>query len=195
MQTHSTHQQVLRATDEQLRRMSVAVRRLQRRGRPVVGEQLEGVEAHYRNAQGQAFTVHMDSRSAFDMLEVYQLLATALDDAQDPQKLSDELDALASLSHFAKKRVPLKLTMNALLSVHWLERHGHLPVDEHNGMTFAFSRPDPDTPGKRIAMIRHTLEPTRHHEAAFAEALGGIEQRDANPSHQGPGDENLDPRV
>lgn len=62
-------------------------------------------------------------------------------------------------------------SVHALLNVYWLEHHGHLVSDEHNGMIFGFSRPSPTEPGKRVGFFRQTLDPTPGQETAFARAI------------------------
>jgi hypothetical protein len=152
--------------------MSRVVRRLQRRGHPVAGERLDGAQAHYRNAKGNALTVHVDFRSA-DMLQFYQALAQLHDEAPEPEDVKDAfrvLDALAAESWLRKRRWGAERAI-AIANVYCLEYHGHLPTDEYNGMVFFFSRPSPTEPGTRVGFTRETLDPTRGQETAFARVI------------------------
>ena len=149
--------------------MSSAVRRLQRRGQPVVGERLEGVQAHYRNAKGHAFMVEVDSRTGFDMQQLYRHLTEIVAETIDVAAAFAQLDALANDSRRGKRRQPLERAIHALLDIHWLEHHGHLISDEHNGMVFCFSRPNSTESGKRVGFFRQT--PTPGQETAFARTI------------------------
>ena len=157
--------------------MSRATRRLQRPGHPVAGERLEGVQAHYRNVKGQAFTISVDSRAA-DMLQLYSHLTEIIKDpaTKDPADVAealDVLDAIAAKSWLQKRRLQAGLAITALTNVYWLEHHGHLVTDEHNGMVFMFSRAHPTKPGERVGFMRQTLDPTPGQETAFARAVKG----------------------
>jgi hypothetical protein len=98
----------------------------------------------------------------------------------------ENLELLAANPHLPRQQIPLDRAVATLLDIHWLEQHGHLVSDEDNGMVFAFSRPCPTEPGKRVGFVRQTVDPTPGQETAFARALrgaidGGITKVEKDP--------------
>lgn len=156
----------------------------------VVGERLEGVQAAYRSTKGDAFKVQFDFHS-FDMLHVYRHLTETVRHpaTQHPEDVAEGfavLDAIASKSALQKRRLEAWLAIAALTNVYWLEHHGHLVSDEHNGMAFIFSRPCPTEPGRRVGFTRQTLDPTPGQETAFARALLGASNRTISKFEEDP---------
>jgi hypothetical protein len=100
--------------------VSRATRRLQRRGHPVVGEQLEGVQAHYRNAKGDAFTLQVDSQTGVDMMQLYRHLTEIVSEHAEVKEAFEQLDAIAGESWLKKKRLPIQRAITAVLNVYWL---------------------------------------------------------------------------
>jgi hypothetical protein len=147
--------------------VSPTARRFRRRGQPIVGEHLDAVEARYTNPQGESFRLEINLDTGFDPHRLYLPLRGIVTEVLLVDEAFDSLDALAA-SPDAQQNMTTDDALHALLTVHWLAYHGHIPsAGRDGGMLFYFSRPHPKKPGQRIGFVRETLEATRAEEKAF----------------------------
>lgn len=148
--------------------VSRAVRRLQRRGYPVAGEQLKGVQAHDRNAKGDAFTEHVEARS----VDVPALPApVGVRPGLRGRGRGGRLRSARRDRHRVLKR-RLHLSAPARL----LARASRPPGDRRAERLY-FSRPSPTKPGERVGFFRQRLTP-RGQETAFARDRMGKQRAD-----------------
>jgi|SRR5688572_24563903 hypothetical protein len=147
--------------------MSSAARRLQRRGYPVAGEQLDAAEARYRSAQGHVLSVRVDS-DAVDMLWLYRQLKDGVAAPVVPERAFAFLDGVAEDSVFRREEgIYAARAVEVVLNLHWLQHHGLVASGGDNGMLFFFSRPHPKRRGERVGFVRANLDATRAEEGAF----------------------------